>query len=169
MPSTKLTEFKQSTFIKGGSQNKNPAASGICYYICDFLEKHKDSPINTTKSFAALKAKCTRMSTHALVAAGKSSNMQKLPQFNSYSDATPLKDNCLYRVEVAVGVGAPINHETLMVTGSGETIVFDPNYGFFHVAISPAGHAAKFEKTLKSLYGSSGIGKFGYKKVKKLY
>jgi hypothetical protein len=169
MPSTKLTEFNQSTFIKGGSKNGSPAAGGICYYICDFLEKHKDSPINTTKSFAALKSKCTRMATHALVAAGKASNVKNLPQFGSYSDATPLKDNSLYRVEVAVGVGASINHETLMITGAGETIVFDPNYGFYHVDISPAGHAAKFEKTLKSLYGGSGIGKFGYKKIKKLY
>jgi hypothetical protein len=166
MAVTKLTEFKQSTFIVGGG----PAQRGICYYICEYMESNKDSPWKSPKDFAAAKVGVTRMRTVALVAAGKAANLQKLPQGGAYADATPLKDNSLYRVELAVGAGASINHETMMLTGEGEIILFDPNFGFYDIdAIGVGGYHTSFEAQLTTLYGATAVGSFGYSRKRKAY
>ena len=163
MGATKLTEFNQATHIVGGG----PAQRGICYYICNYVESHKDSPWNKPKDFAAAKVGVTRMRTVPLVAAGKAHNIKGLPQAGGYADASPLKDKSIYRVELAVGSGAAINHETMMLTGVREAILFDPNHGFYHLDTIPAGgyHTA-FEDQMSDLYGThQPVGSFGYKRT----
>jgi hypothetical protein len=166
MATTKLTEFNQSTHIVGGG----PAQHGICYYICDYVQKHKDSPWSKASSFNEAKAFSTRLRTVPLVAAGKAANSKHFkPQNGGYADATPLKDNAIYRVEVAVGTNVGVNHETMMMTGNNEIILFDPNFGFFHIDTAPVGHVAKFEQALTALYGTTTVTNFGYSKVQKAY
>jgi hypothetical protein len=165
MAVTKLTEFKQAAHIVGGG----PAKNGICYYICNYVEQHKDSPWLSAKNFEEARVNCTRMRTVPLVAAGKAGNLQQVPQAGNYNDATPLRDNSIYRCELAVGLAAAINHETAMLTGENEIILFDPNFGFYHVDVAPGNHHEKFEQTLTALYGATPIGLIGYKRIKKAY
>ena len=108
MPSTKLTEFKQSTFIKGGSQNKNPAASGICYYICDFLEKHKDV---ASKSNAAINTESPawgidRLSILALKVYHMNEEATRTDAMESHRNACQIKLNVLLeqRVDLSTAI-----------------------------------------------------------------
>ena len=166
MAVAKLTEFKQATHIVGGG----PAQHGICYYICNYVESHKDSPWKKPNNFAAAKLGVTRMRTVPLVNAGKAYNLRKVQQAGGYADNTPLRDNSIYRVELAVGAGAAVNHETMMLTGIGQLILFDPNYGFYHIdTIPPGAHHTAFENQLEALYGVGQVGSFGYQRTRKAF
>lgn len=166
MAVTKLTEFEQATHIVGGG----PAQHGICYYICDYVEAHKNSPWKSPKDFSAAKIGVTKMRTLALVNAGKAARLKSLPQLQGYNDAAPLRDNSIYRVWLAVGAAAGINHETMMLTGVNEIILFDPNFGFYHIDTIPAGgyHTA-FEAQIAVLYGATPVGTFGYTRKRKAF
>ena len=164
MPATKLTEFNQSTFIVGGG----PARYGICYYICDYLDKNPNSPWVRPRDFAAAAAAVTRMATVSLVAAGKAASLKKVPQHAGYADAMPLLSNSLYRIEVAIGAGAGVNHEVMALTGVDKLILFDPNHGFYLLDAIPAGGlAAAYVAQMAVLYGVTAVGLFGYQRSRK--
>ena len=166
MPATKLTEFKQSTFIAGGG----PAQYGICYYICDYLDRNSKSSWAKPKDFAAAVAAVTRMATVALVAAGKAASLKKVPQHAGYADAMPLQSNSLYRIEVAIGAGAGVNHEVMALTGVDKLILFDPNYGFYLIdTILAGGLAAAYVAQMTVLYGATAVGAFGYQRSRRAF
>ena len=166
MPATKLTEFKQSTFIVGGG----PAQRGICYYICDYLDNNPKSPWTRPTDFATAVAAVTRMATVSLVAAGKAASLKKVPQHAGYADAMPLLSNSLYRIEVAVGAGAGINHEVMALTGVDKLVLFDPNYGFYLLDAIPAGgFAAAYVAQMAVLYDGTTVGAFGYRRSRKAF
>ncbi len=166
MPATKLTEFNQGNFIVGGG----PAQYGICYYICDYLDKNPKSAWVKPKDFAAAVAAVTRMATVALVAAGKAASLKKVPQHAGYADAMPLQSNSLYRIEVAVGAGGDINHEVMALTGVDKLILFDPNYGFYLIDTVPAGgFAGAYVAQMAVLYGAIAVGSFGYRRSRRAF
>jgi hypothetical protein len=170
MAVTKLTELDQSKFLIGGG----PAQHGICYYMCDYMENHVNSPWKKPASFVAAKTGVTRMPTVAVVNAGRSYSLRKVLQLDGYTDALPLKDNSIYRVWLEVDAGKGLtghpNHETMMLTGSGEIILFDPNFGFYHLDnIAGNAYHTAFETQLTTLYGATAIGTFGYKRKRKAF
>lgn len=165
MTCDKLTEFDQSKHIVGGGT----AQYGICYYICEYLENHKDSVWAKGKDFNEIKVKSTRCRTQTLVAAGKAKNVKKDPQAGGYNATAPLDDGYIYRVWLAVGLAAGVNHETMMITGDSQILLFDPNFGFYHVHSEGGGHVEKFESALTALYGTTPVGSFGYSKKRKAF
>ena len=143
------------------------------YYAYDYMESHKDSPRPSPKDFATAKQGVTRMSSVGLVNAAKAANLRKaeqLPNCAATAAVQPFKNNWVYRVGLAVGQGANVNHETMMLTGVNEILLFEPCFGFYHIdGIAPGGYHGTFEAQIAALYGNTPVSSFEYLAKRKAF
>ena len=168
MPLVSLKQITQDTWLRNGG---GPSRSGVCYYMCNFIEG--DTGIwNKPASFAdAVNTAQNFGQGTAMMNYAKAQSLRKAPQIPAYpAVGGALTANSIYRVclwvdKIAVTPAAP-NHEILALTGNANDIVyFDPNSGFFQASnagmnnrqaleffinqqYSPAMHTANFQYLL---------------------
>jgi len=138
MPLIKLKEIGQDTWLRGGG---GPSKSGVCYYMCDYVEG-RSGPWNKPETFAkAVEAARNFGAGTAMMNYAKNRSLASEKQTGNYQAVNgDLAGNQTYRAELWVGdsgkfKGDPPNHEILIVTGPtpNQIIYFEPNFGFYQV------------------------------------
>lgn len=147
----KLKGFSQARLLGPGG---GPAAEGVCYYMCHYLEINdwKKTTYEDALSKAGEFAAGGKMINYA-----KSVNLKYDQQANEGDKPNSLAFNRLYRLSVGIDNDHRPNHAIAVLTGAKteEIIFMDPNNGFYQPTAQNLNNRQALEYWISALYSET--------------
>jgi len=159
------------------------SSSGICYYMSDYVQENTWSKHNT-KSYADAVKAAEKVVPKTIITAALAKNCiarsgDRVPQNKGYkSYESKLSENCVYRLEIWFGgvfenpsSTTDVNHECIIVTGTGTDVVYlDPNWGFYKTTSGTGSNLSTVIDSIEDIYiaNREHAENFRFRKIRRL-